>query len=59
MFVDPPIAAEVKMFADEVDAMISEVVGRTAVTLVADRSVCRQFECNLGMSPTLSRVSVP
>ncbi len=34
------------------DAVYKELVGKTAVKLDGDRPVCRQFECNMGMSTT-------
>ena len=49
MFADPSTLKDVKAWRAEVDALASQVVGRTAVRLEADRAVCRQFECNLGM----------
>ncbi len=51
-FVEPTMAAEIAEWRVAVDAVYKELVGKTAVKLVGDRPVCRQFECNLGMATT-------
>ena len=57
-FVDPSMAAEIAQWRVAVDAKYKEFVGKTAVKLVSDPPVCRQFECNLGMFTTLFSTQV-
>ena len=48
ILLDPDTKAIVDGWANELDAVKSEVVGETLVTLDGERTSCRLKECNLG-----------
>ena len=48
LYLDPATKVYVDRMAAELDALRSELVGESLVTLDGERSSCRLKECNLG-----------
>ncbi|XP_067145303.1 protein 5NUC-like [Centruroides vittatus] len=54
---DPLIQNALKPYVDEVEKMSKEVVGKSRVLLLGERSTCRMRECNMGNMLTDAVVS--
>ena len=45
---DPSMLSEVQLWKASIDELKAEVLGHTDVKLEGNRTICRQYECNLG-----------